>query len=58
MITAVAVSAYIGAGLDVCPPVQEDLDGPEMASMSSQVEGSFSILKETQLHGFQILNTP
>ena len=45
---AVAVSAYLVPGIDVCPPVQEDLDGPEVAYLSSQVEGSFSILSDTQ----------
>jgi hypothetical protein len=48
-VTAVAVSAYpIGPGLDVCPPVQEDLDDPEVALLSSPVEGSPSKLSETQ----------
>ena len=48
-VTAVAVSAYLGGpGLDVCPPVQENLDGPEMASLSSTMEGSPSNLSETQ----------
>ena len=47
-VTAVAVSAYPGgSSLDVCPPVQEDLDGPEMAYLSSPVEGSPSILSDT-----------
>ena len=64
---AVAVSIYPdGPGLDVCPPVQEDLGGPEEASLSSPVEGSISILSEkqkerqhlTQIHGIQILLTP
>ena len=46
---AVAVSAYHGVpGLDVCPPVQEDLGDPEVASLSSTVEGSPSILSDTQ----------
>ena len=39
---------YPGPGLDVCPPVQEDLDGPEAAFLSSPVEGSISILTDTQ----------
>ena len=47
-VTAVAAFAYIGPGLDVCPPVQENLDGPEVAFPSSPVEGSPSILLETQ----------
>ena len=48
-VTAVAVSAYPGVpGLNVCPPVQENLDGPEVASLSSPVESSISILSETQ----------
>ena len=47
-VTAVAVFAYRGPGLDVCPPVQENLDGPEMASLSSPVEGSQSILSDIQ----------
>ena len=36
-------------GLDVCPPVQEDLGGPEVAFLSSIVEGSPSPLYETQI---------
>ena len=45
-VTAVVVSIYPGASsIDVCPPVQEDLDGPEAASPSSPVEGSLSILQ-------------
>jgi hypothetical protein len=49
-VTVVAVvSAYpVGPGLDVCPPVQEDLGGPEVAFLRSPVEGSISILSETQ----------
>ena len=47
-VTAVAVSAYHGPGLDVCPPVQENLGGPEVAAQGSPVEGSPSILSETQ----------
>ena len=48
-VTAVAISAYrVGPSLDVCPPVHEDLDGPEAAFSSSPVEGSPSILSETQ----------
>jgi hypothetical protein len=53
---AVAVSAYLGHGLDVCSPVQEDLDGPEAAFLSSPVEGSPSTLTDTQrgnTHGIQ-----
>jgi hypothetical protein len=46
--TAVAVSAYPGPGLDVCPPVQEDLDGPEVANLSSTVKDRQSILSDTQ----------
>ena len=64
-VTAVAVSMYRGGpGLDVCPPVQENLDGPEVAFPSSIVEGSPSTLSETQrqhvtyIHGIQILLTP
>ena len=46
---AVAVFAYLGGpGLDVCPPVQENLDDLEVAFLSSSVEGSTSILSETQ----------
>ena len=46
----VAASTYRdGPGLDVCPPVQECLDGPEVASLSSPVESSPSILSETQM---------
>ena len=45
---AVAVSVYHGVpSLDVCPPVQENLHGPEVAFLSSPVEGSRSILSET-----------
>ena len=47
--TAVAVSAYIGPGLDVCPPVQENLDGPEVAFLSSTVECRPSTLSDTQI---------
>ena len=47
-VTAVAVSAYPCDGLDVCPPVQEDLDGPEVTFLRSIAEGSPSILSETQ----------
>ena len=46
---AVAASAYRGGpGFDVCPPVQENLDDPEVAFLSSTEEGSPSILSETQ----------
>jgi hypothetical protein len=38
------VSAYHGPGLDVCPPVQEDLHGPEVAFLRSIVEGSPSMI--------------
>ena len=31
-------SVYLGLGLDVCPPVQEDLDGLEMALPGTTVE--------------------
>ena len=49
-VTAAAISTYPDVpGLDVCPPVQEDLDGPEMAFMSSIVEGSTSILSKTHI---------
>ena len=44
-VTAVAVSAYRGPGLDVCPPVQENLDGPEVAFLCSPVQGGPSILQ-------------
>jgi hypothetical protein len=55
-ITAVAVSAYRGGlDFDVCPPVQEDLDGPEMASLSSPVERRRSKLSDT--HRETTLNT-
>ena len=47
-VIAVATSAYLVSSLDVCPPVQEDLDGPEEAFLSSPMEGSPSILSETQ----------
>jgi hypothetical protein len=45
---AVAVSAYRDHGLDVCPSVQENLNGPEVAFLRSKVEGSPSKLSETQ----------
>ena len=48
-VTVVVVSAYLAPGLDVCPPVQEDLDDPEVAFLSSKVEGSPSTLSETQI---------
>ena len=60
-VTVVAASAYPVPILDVCPPVQEDFDGPEVAFLSSTVEGSPSILSETQgdkIHGIQILYMP
>jgi hypothetical protein len=48
-VEVVVISAYLGVfGLDVCPPVQENLDSPEVASLSSPVEGSTSILSETK----------
>ena len=47
-VNVVAASAYPVPGLDVCPPVQEDLNGPKVAFLSSTVEGSASILSETQ----------
>ena len=43
-----SASAYLASGLDVCPPFQEDLDGPEVTFLSSTVEGSPSILSERQ----------
>ena len=43
------LSAYLIPGLDVGPPVQENLDGPEVAFSSSTVEGRLpSVLSETQ----------
>ena len=45
-VTAAAAFAYLVPGLDVCPPVQEDLDGPEVAYLSRPVEGSISTLSE------------
>ena len=65
-VTAVAVSAHrVVPGLDVCPPVQENLDGPKVAFLSSIVEGSTSTLLETQkenkimqINGTKILITP
>ena len=48
-VTAVAVSAYrFVPGLDVCPPIQEDLGCAEVAFPSSTVEDSPSILSEAQ----------
>jgi hypothetical protein len=47
-VIAVAASAYRVPDLDVCPPVQEDRDGPELAFLSSPVEGSLSTLTDTQ----------
>ena len=44
-----AVSAYFpGPGLDVCPLVQEDLDGMEVAILGSIVESSDTILSERE----------
>ena len=48
-VKAVEISASRGPGLDVCPPVQENLDGPEVAFLSSPVEGIPSILSEIQI---------
>ena len=48
-VTAVAASAYLVLGLDVCPPVQENLNNPEVALLSSTVECSISILSERQI---------
>ena len=42
------VSAYLIPDFDVCPPVQENLDGPEVAIVSSTVDSSPSNLSETQ----------
>ena len=54
-VTVADVSAYpVGPSLDVCPPVQEDLNGPEVAFLSSTVEGSPSILSKTQTHNTKI----
>ena len=53
-VIAVAVSAYLVSSLDVCPPVQEDLDGPEVAVSSSPVECGESILL-THMHGIKIV---
>ena len=39
----------LGPGLDVCPPVQEDLDGLEVALPGSTVECGDPILAETKL---------
>jgi hypothetical protein len=39
---------YLVPALDVCPPVQEDIDGPEMAFLSSTVESRTSILADTK----------
>jgi hypothetical protein len=47
-VIAVAVSAYLVPSIDVCPPVQEDLDDLEVAAQGSPVEGSPFILSETQ----------
>ena len=46
-----AVTVFVnllGPGLDVCPPVQEDLDGMEVAFMRSYVECSGPKLGKTQ----------
>ena len=43
-----ASSAYRCSGLDVCPPLQENLNSPEEAFLNSTVEDSPSILSETQ----------
>ena len=36
--------AYIALGFDVCPSIQEELQGREMASPSSIVEGGPTIV--------------
>ena len=41
-------------GLDVCPPVQENLDSLEMAFVSSPVESGAPILAETQRQNYFI----
>ena len=46
----VSESAYIFHGLDVHPPVQEYLDGLEMASPSRPVECSETILSKKYKH--------
>ena len=40
--------AYIVLGFDVCPTIQEELQGREMASLSSPVEGGHTILMKTK----------
>ena len=61
MAIAVTGSTYLISGLDVCPPVQEDLGGPEAASISSPVEGSTSMLSKQQvknIYGIQKVYIP
>ena len=41
---------YIVLGFDVCPSIQEELQGREMAFPSSIVEGSLTILMKTHRH--------
>ena len=65
-IIAVAVSSgyLLFPGLDVCPPVQENLDDLEMAFVSSPEESGAPILSETQrqnyfiqIHGILLVHT-
>jgi hypothetical protein len=50
----IAASAYLIPGLDVCPPVQEDLDSLEVAFVSSTIENGGPILSESQRQNYFI----
>ena len=60
---AVTVFTHHIPGLDVCPPVQQDLDGLKVTSPSSPVKcGAFILSKKeqqraTEVHGIGKLKT-
>ena len=41
---------YPGFGFDICSSIQEELQGREMASLSSMVKGSLTTLMKTKTH--------
>jgi hypothetical protein len=47
------VRSYLVPALDVCPPVQKNLDGPQVAFLSSIVDGSESTLLERTIWNFK-----
>ena len=51
---------YIVLGFDVCPSIQEELQGREMASPSSPVEGGQPTLMKTKTQStlYKIINEP